>query len=368
VGKHLRILGCRGVPARHGGFETFAERLSVYLVSRGWKVTVYCQENRQGDVVEDRWKGVDRVRIPVSREGPLGTVLFDLKSALHACGKGDLVLTLGYNTAAFCVFYRLRGTPNLINMDGIEWQRAKWSTPARAWFHLNERLGCLLGSHLIADHPEIETHLRTRVPSKKITMIPYGGEEAHDADPSVLTSLGLEQNGFALVVARPEPENHILEIVKAFSAAHRDVVLAILGEYDPLKNLYHRAVIDAANEEVLFLGAVYEKDVLDSLRRWARLYLHGHSVGGTNPALVEALAAPTPVLAHDNRFNRWVAGGAARYFSDTASCERAIQTLLSNSDELDQMRVASRARFREAFEWDSILSQYEELLTRWTAR
>ena len=328
-------------------------------------MTVYCQEDRHGDVLEDTWNGVGRVRIPVSRGGPIGTVIFDLKSALHACGKGDLVLTLGYNTALFCAFYRLRGTPNLINMDGMEWQRAKWSTPARAWLHLNERLGCLLGSHLIADHPEIEVHLRTRVPSSKITMIPYGGEEVQNADPSVLISLGLEQNRFALVVARPEPENRVLEMVKAFSAARRSVPLVILGEYDSLRNPYHRAVMAAASEEVLFLGAVYKKEVLDSLRRWARLYLHGHTVGGTNPALVEALAAPTAVLAHDNRFNRWVAGSAACYFSDTASCERAIRALLPDSERLDKMRIASRARFREAFEWDTILSQYEELLARW---
>ena len=126
----LRILGTRGVPAAHGGFETFAECLSLYLVSKGWRVVVYCQVDGTGPMFTDVWHGVERVNIPVAPQGPKGTIVFDWQATVHAAGHRDLCLTLGYNTAVFCALLRLRGIPNLINMDGIEWSRAKWSPVA----------------------------------------------------------------------------------------------------------------------------------------------------------------------------------------------------------------------------------------------
>lgn len=124
--KSLRILGSRGIPAAHGGFETFAEHLSLYLVNRGWRVIVYCQDNAAGPIFEDTWKGVERVHIPVEQDGPKGTIIFDWKATVHAARFSDLCLTLGYNTAIFCTLFRLKGVPNIINMDGIEWKRGKW--------------------------------------------------------------------------------------------------------------------------------------------------------------------------------------------------------------------------------------------------
>ena len=134
----LRILGIRGIPAAHGGFETFAEHLSLHLVARGWRVVVSCQEDGSGPVQFDDWRGVERVRIPVSMTGAKGTMLFDWKAIVHAAGEGDLCLTLGYNTALFCVALRAAGVPNIINMDGIEWSRAKWGRLARSWFWMND--------------------------------------------------------------------------------------------------------------------------------------------------------------------------------------------------------------------------------------
>jgi hypothetical protein len=174
------------VPAAHGGFETFAEHLALYLVQRGWQVTVYCQQDGAGAVHEDTWEGVRRVHILVTQSGAKGTIVFDWKSTLHAASESGLVLTLGYNTAVFCLAYRLKGITNLINMDGIEWRRQKWSTLERAWLYLNECAGCWLGNHLIADHPEIKAHLATRVAESKITMIPYGADRIDNADSGVL--------------------------------------------------------------------------------------------------------------------------------------------------------------------------------------
>src|SRR5687767_7125409 len=144
--RKLIILGTRGIPANHGGFETFAERLSLYLVANGWRVTVYCQEDGNGPIYESDWQGVHRIHIPVQREGSAGSVIFDWKAARHAMSRPGLVLTLGYNTAICNVFQRVKGQVNVINMDGIEWRRGKWGAVAKAWFWLNERIGCWVGN------------------------------------------------------------------------------------------------------------------------------------------------------------------------------------------------------------------------------
>ncbi len=361
--KILRILGTRGVPAAHGGFETFAEYLALYLVSRGWRVVVYCQEDGTGPEFEETWHGVERVRIPVEGDGPKATVVFDWKATIHAARHKDLCLTLGYNTAVFCAVLRLKDVPNLINMDGIEWARAKWGGVAKAWFWLNDWAGCWLGNHLVADHPQIKVHLSSRVKADKITMIPYGAEPIVDVALAPLTALGLEPGRFLTLIARAEPENSIIEAVAGFSARPRGVTLAVLGKYDEA-NAYHRAVKAAASGEVKFLGAIYDKTVLHALRGYSLAYIHGHQVGGTNPSLVEALGAGNAVIAHDNRFNRWVAGDGARFFVGAEGMDVALCEVLGDSVALEAMRAASRERFEAVFRWESVLGQYEDLLIR----
>jgi glycosyltransferase involved in cell wall biosynthesis len=363
--KQIRILGTRGVPAAHGGFETFAEHLALYLVQRGWQVTVYCQQDGEGDVHEDVWEGVRRVHIPVTQPGAKGTIVFDWKSTRHAAREPGLVLTLGYNTAVFCQMYKLKGITNLINMDGVEWRRQKWSTLERIWLYLNERAGCWLGNHLIADHPEIQVHLASRVPISKITMIPYGSNKVERPDSAPLGKYGLEPGGYGILIARPEPENSILEVVSAFSGKQRGMKLVVLGRYEPDKTPYHKQVLEAASDEVVFPGAIYDKDVVGALRFHSLLYVHGHQVGGTNPSLVEALGAGSPVLAHDNRFNRWVAGPDAAYFGGEQECAQQFDTLLADRDLLARMKHASQQRHEERFTWERVLGEYESLLAQW---
>ncbi|MDT7835862.1 DUF1972 domain-containing protein [Aquabacterium sp. OR-4] len=359
--KTLRILGTRGVPAAHGGFETFAEYLALYLVAKGWKVVVYCQEDEGSAVIEDSWRGVQRVRIPVHTAGAAGTIVFDWLATRHAARHRDPCLTLGYNTAVFCVLLRLAGVPNMINMDGIEWSRAKWGPVAKTWFWLNERAGCWLGNHLIADHPEIKRHLATRVPASKITTIAYGADELQDIDPAPLAALGLVPGQYLSVIARPEPENSLLEIVQGFSARPRGVQLAVLGRYDDA-NPFHRAVKAAASPEVKFLGAIYDKRVVQAIRFHSLAYVHGHQVGGTNPSLVEAMGAGNAVIAHDNAFNRWVAGEGQAYFKDGPGIDHLLTQRLPDQQALQQMRQASLQRFRDGLTWPIVLQQYEQLL------
>ncbi|MCB1985678.1 MAG: DUF1972 domain-containing protein [Nitrosomonas sp.] len=360
--KTLRILGTRGIPAQHGGFETFAEHLARYLTKNGWRVTVYCQEEGGGPVYEDEWQGIRLIRFPTKNKGALGTVLFDWKTTLHAARHQGGVLTLGYNTAIFCIVYRLLGLKNIINMDGLEWQRGKWSLAAKLWLYINERAGCLVGNHLIADHPEIKKHLETRVRSEKITMIPYGAQSIDGADQTCLELYGLRPQKYAIIIARPEPENSILEIVAAFSKQKRGKMLVVLGDFNKANSRYRERVFAAASEEVLFPGAIYDRHVINALRFFACLYVHGHQVGGTNPSLVEALGAGMPILAHNNRYNRWVAGDGNYYFSNTGECAQCFDLLLEDTALLQSLRQKNRQRHLECFTWDGILTQYEQLL------
>lgn len=362
--KELVVLGIRGVPAGHGGFETFAEYLCPFLIAKGWKVTVYCQEDGEGEMYESEWQGVKRIHIPVKNEGPLGTIIFDLKSVWHARKNKGLHLTLGYNTACFNIIQRLYGITNIINMDGIEWKRQKWGKIAKTWFWLNERFGCWFGNHLVADHPRIEDHLATRVSRNKITMIPYGGPDVSEANEAVLANYGLVKNQYAIIIARPEPENSILEVVEAFSAKQRSHKLVVLGKFLD-SNPYHQQVLAAASDDVIFPGAIYEAEKVAALRFFARFYVHGHQVGGTNPSLVEGLAAGCAVIAHDNHFNRWVAGEGAFYFKDKAHLASFFEQQYLDDAFVTEKSNAAKQQFLNSFQWENILTQYEMLLSKY---
>ncbi|GMV02730.1 MAG: DUF1972 domain-containing protein [Burkholderiaceae bacterium] len=359
----LRILGIRGVPAAHGGFETFAENLSLYLVARGWRVLVYCQEEGGGPITTDSWRGVDRVRVPVRGHGAASTVLFDWICTRHAARHSDLCLTLGYNTAAFSALLKARGVPSLINMDGIEWRRSKWSLPARWWFRVNDWLGCWLADQLIADNPGIADLLARRTARERIEMIPYGAPQLVDVPPEPLRAFGLEPECYFTVIARPEPENAILEIVAAFSRRPRGCRLVVVGDYDPRVS-YHARVMRAAGPEVVFLGAQYDRALLDALRYHCLGYLHGHQVGGTNPSLVEAMGAGNAVIAHDNSYNRWVAGEGALYFRSPDEADWAITRLIAYPGLRRQLAQINRSRAAETFSWERVLQAYRSLLIR----
>ena len=365
----VRILGTRGIPGRHGVFESATEDLGPFLVARGWRVIVYCQETGSGPIWQDEWNGIERVHVPVERAGALGTIVFDLLCTRHALKERDLILVFGYNTAVFSLAYRLCRVPSVMNMDGLEWRRGKWSRAARAWLWTNERLGILFSDHLIADHPEIARYLSAHTRSDRITMIPYGARQVDQADAKLLAPFGIEPRGYLLVIARWEPENSVLDIVRAYSAAPRRVPLLVLGRGAP-GSAYGARVVAAAGPDVRFPGAIYDRPVVDALRRYALAYVHGHTVGGTNPSLLEALGAGSPVVAHDNPFNRWVAGDAAHYFTDERSLADALERLTQPGAgaTLDRLSAAARARHAERFRLEDTNSEYERLLQRWLPR
>ncbi len=358
---HLNILGTRGVPAAHGGFETFAERLALYLVRLGYSVTVYCQSDGPADLKgrEDMWNGIHRVHFGTRRSGALGTMEFDLKCARHVCRRPGIDLVLGYNTAVFNLLQKLRGRRVFMNMDGIEWKRKKWSKPAKLWLLLNEIIGANLAVP-IGDHPEIARHVSRRTLRQPV-MIPYGADSVTEADPSIVRAMGLRPDRYFVSIARIEPENSILEIVEAFGESGSQMDLVVLGKLDP-DNAYHRKLKQAARGRVIFPGGIYEDSRVKALRYHARAYVHGHQVGGTNPSLVEALGAGNAVIAHDNRFNRWTAGPGQAYFGNMAECREGFIRFERDEAALKVARRAARLRHAERFRWNDVLGQYRALL------
>lgn len=364
----LLILGTRGIPACHGGFETFAEKLALFLVRRGWHVAVYCQNDLpKGDpgrgerFTTSQWNGVELIHVDVPATGPKATLLFDWFCVRDAADRSGVALVLGYNGAVFLPYLRLAGAKILTNMDGIEWKRPKWSLAVRAWFWVNEWIAAWSSQRLVADHPAIADHLATRRPRSAIATIPYGGDPITAAPSGPIRALGLEPRGYVTSIARIEPDNNILTMVEAFSRKKRGVKLVILGTLSEA-NPYHRAVQAAASDEVQFPGAIYDHAVLASLRFHARAYLHGHTVGGTNPSLVEALWAGNAVFAHDNPFNRGTAGPDQFYFADADAFERLIEDVLADDRPLRLAGHAARVRATEYFSWTQILETYESEL------
>lgn len=360
----VHILGTRGIPAAYGGFETAAENVGLHLSGRGWDVTVYCQVSGRGPVTIDRWHGLRRVLVPEHRPGGYGTASFDRKCIawlLRRRSEVDVCLTFGYNTGSLNLAQRMAGIPNVINMDGMEWTRAKWGPVERAILLVNERCAGLVGNILIADHPVIASYLARHFGRRRVRTVTYGAHTVADAPTAPLAAHGLTPRGFVTMICRPVPENSILEIVTAWSRRRRGLQLVVLGDYTAT-NSYHRKVLDAASDEIRFVGAIFDQSVVSALRYHSLFYLHGHTVGGTNPSLVEAMAAGNPVIAHSNPYNTWVAGSAGRYFTGTRELAVLLDQMVGDVTTLDAMALAARARHQEAFTWEQIGDQYERAL------
>lgn len=364
--KTVWILGTHGVPACYGGFETAAEHIGRGLAKRGWRVVVYCQLPGRGPVMWDAWEGLERVKIHETRPGWLGTASFDLASIRHVlayANSDDVCLTFGYNTGVFNVAQRLRRLPNVINMDGMEWTRRRWGLARQGVLLANERFAGHVGDIIIADHPHIAIYLRRHFGPKRVEIITYGAESCDDAPTDELSRLGLVPGEFATIVCRPIPENSVLEMVRAWSRRPRGHTLAVLGAYDE-SNPYHAQVLHDATSEVRFLGAIYDPAIVRALRYHSSVYLHGHTVGGTNPSLVEAMAAHNAVIAHDNVYNTWVAGPDNAYFRSIDDLDRTISRLLADPEARARMGRASFDRYLEEFTWDHITDLYEKALLR----
>lgn len=360
----IAILGTRGIPADYGGFETFAEQLSTRLVARGHAVTVYAEHCGKNLPVDRFHHGV-RVRFRRRRPwGSASTLAYDC-ACLWDAGRGyDLVYMLGYGAAWACWWPRLRGVPVWINVDGLEWARSKWGWLARAYLRAMEWLAPRAATRLIADAQAIAQRFRTRYPSgAPCSFIAYGAELANPqpGDAALLAQSGLHSGHYHLIVARPEPENHVLEIIRGYLQYTGPEPLIVVGAVTA-DTPYGRALLQHATDRVRFVGGVYDPARLRCLRVHAACYLHGHSVGGTNPSLLEALACGNWVVAHDNPYNREVARDAASYFSTPVEL---LACLVDWSVRTAPERARRGARAREIvaahYDWERVAAAYEAL-------
>ena len=359
--KRLAILGSRGIPARYGGFETFAEQLSVRLVDRGFDVTVFCECQEEGPHPESH-RGVELVHVRAPSLGPLSTIVFDLKCLWRVRKSFDVAYMLGYGVGLFLFVPRLWGCEVWTNMDGIEWSRSKWNWLAKGWLRFMERAATWTSDRLIADARGIRTHLEARYRVKpEISVIPYGADVPEKPpDDHLIDEYAVRPYSYYLVVCRLEPENHVLEILQGFAASQSANTLVIVGDVTA-GTQYVRSLSLIRDDRVRFVGTVYDQAKLQALRWYCRAYFHGHSVGGTNPSLLEALACGNLVIAHDNDFNREVAGDCARYFRDASDIPEILRRIETASAP-DSQRARSQARVRENYDWEKVADAYASLL------
>ena len=353
----IAILGTRGIPARYGGFETFAEELSTRLAARGHAVTVYCREQHS----ERAYRGVCLEYLPTWRHKYFDTVVHTFFSTVHLMVHGaDVALYCNGANAIFTALPRLAGIPSALNVDGLERKRKKWNVLAKAWYAVSEWLATFCASVVVTDARSIARYYLERY-GKQTEFIPYGAETGKVAAEGILRELGLEASRYFLYVSRMEPENNALEVREAFEKVSGEVKLALVGGA-PYAAEYIERVRDTRDPRVVLPGAIYGAGYHELLSH-CLAYIHATEVGGTHPALIEAMGRGALVLYLNTPENAEVAEGAAIAF-ETDNLEQKIGEVLGMSSE-QRAEWGRRAAERVAkhYGWEAVTDQYEALLT-----
>jgi glycosyltransferase involved in cell wall biosynthesis len=360
----LAILGTRGVPPRYGGFETFAAELGRRLVRRGHEVTVYCRGARPEERTPE-WEGIRRIDLPSLRHKYLDTVSHTLLSTIDAWRRPfDLVLVCNAANAFALPMLRAAGKRVAINVDGIERRRRKWNAAGRFFYLLGEALSVRFADRLVADATVIADYYRQTWGSGS-EVIAYGSEFPDEDDSDVLDRLGVGPDRYLLYVSRIEPENNPLPVLLSYLASGVELPLVMVGSapYAPaLWEALAREQQRAGPDRVILPGALYGADYR-TLQRRARLYVQATEVGGTHPALIEAMGSGGAVLALDTPENREVGGEAVRYFTlqpeETLSAE--LKKSVDDPATLSVYRTRARSRSAGLYGWDGITDRYERL-------
>ncbi len=357
----LAILGTRGVPARYGGFETLAEELGRRLAARGHSVTVYGRRGFIDPVVREHL-GMEVVVLPALRSKHLETVSHTFLSALHAAGRSfDAVLMCNAANAPFVRILQVAGVPVALNVDGLERKRRKWGRVGRSYYRLCERLAALTPDALVTDAEVIRRYYQRsyRAPSR---MIVYGGDLDPPDGHSVLSELGLQAGEYLLYVSRFEPENNPDRVAEAFVRLPGERRLVMVGGA-PYAPALIRRVREIADRRVLLPGPVYG-DAYRQLLFGCRLYIHATEVGGTHPALVEAMGAGRPVLYYDTPENREVVcdAGLRFRFAGAQALEIVLGKVVEDEELLAALGARSRARIDERYRWADVADAYEQVL------
>ncbi len=367
------MVGTRGVPARYGGFETAIEEVGSRLVERGHEITVYCRRVEGVESVGDRDEDPDEhlgmrlVHLPALRTKSLETITHSALSAMHAAVQRtthDAVFLFNAANAPYIPFFRARRMPVAVHVDGLEWRRAKWGGAGRRYYRTAEMLAVRWADALIADAEGIAAYYRDEF-GATTESIAYGAPILLDVGHDRLAEHGLSPGGFHLVVARFEPENHVDLIVRGMRASNAGLPVVVVGS-SPYADDYVGGIREVANSDarIKLIGSVWDQGLLNQLYTNCTSYLHGHSIGGTNPSLLRAMGAGAPVVALDVRFNREVLGEAGMFFSDELSLADALATIESNTEHSRRLGASLQQRAAITYRWDDVTTKYEELALR----
>lgn len=361
----IAMIGTRGVPARYGGFETLLEEVGQRLVARGHDVVVYCRPTEHDDDHPSSYLGMELVRIPIVRKRSLETLAHTALTVLHRSLAGvDAALVFNSANSPLLPVIRARRIPIATHVDGLEWKRGKWGPAGQRYYRVAESLAVRWSDALIADAQGIQDYYADEF-GAPTELIAYGAPILRSDSTDGIERLELQPHGYHLVVARFEPENHVLEIVKGKELSRTGQPLVVVGSA-PYADAYTAEIHAAAGEQTRLLGAVWDQDQLNQLYANATSYLHGHSVGGTNPSLLRAAGAGAFIIAYDVGFNREVLGATADYFATPADVATAMEAA-----EADPDGAAARGRLLQdqivRYNWDDVTDRYEDLVRRLAA-
>lgn len=359
----IAITGTRGIPNHYGGFEQFAEELSVRLVRKGHEVLVYNPEDNPY-----KKKTFEKVNIVVKKAlfksiPQLSTLLYDyvcLRDAVK--NKPDAILNCGYSSS---LFYRILRNPQKIpiitHMDGMEWQRQKWGRLAKAFLKWTEKLAMKWSAAQVVDHFEVQKYFENKYGITPVC-IPYGADIANEGKPDLKLfpedlKYQISTGEYYLVISRLEPENNLDLIFQAYIKSGSNHPLIIVGNTN---TKYGKTLVKEYEhlDNIKFLGPIFNKQVLDKLRVNCKAYIHGHSVGGTNPSLSEAMAASCPIFAHDNIFNRGVLEDSAFYFSTASLLSEYLWDLRALKSKVQEKAEKNLQKVRTTYNWNIVVDEY----------
>lgn len=357
----IALIGTRGVPAAYGGFETAVEEVGRRLAERGHEVLVFCRSGTsKGSPHPTEYLGMKLVTLPSLRKRSLETLSHTLLSVLHGpLGDTDAAIVFNAANSPLLPVLRARGIPVATHVDGLEWKRAKWGTVGRQYYRNAEAIAVRLSDALIADAQGIADYY-TEEFAASTRLIAYGAPVKDALAGNRLAEVGAEPDNYHLAVARFEPENQVLEVVSGYSRSASRKPLVVVGSA-PYSARYTRDVRNSADARVRFLGGVWDQELLDQLYGNASSYLHGHSVGGTNPSLLRAAGAGASVIAYDVPFNREVVRDHGLYFHTRDDVAWALATVESDPAAA-RARGESLRRDIVRYSWDGVADEYEDLL------
>ncbi|WP_284990002.1 DUF1972 domain-containing protein [Arthrobacter sp. efr-133-TYG-120] len=358
--KSIAIIGTRGYPSYYGGFETAVRKLAPFLADCDWTVTVYGRRKASREVAAEADPRISQKITFGIENRSFSTLSFGLTSVLHAVRtKPDVALVMNVANGFWLPLLKLRGIPTLVNVDGMEWERAKWGRLARTVFRLGARLTAKFADELVADAKEIQHRWKVQF-GRESTFIPYGGDEISPLE------LGeeLRSRSYVLVVARFVPENTIHEFFEAADRLAKEYPVVVVGASGYGGALDEKAeLLDRKHPNFNWLGRISDDARLFALWQHAGAYFHGHSVGGTNPALVQAMATGAPIVALDTAFNREVLGNDSIFTSNSPMDIYDSIVRLMESESLQEATSTSNIeRARSLYSWSSVLEKYQDRL------